>query len=261
MSAAMAQLESAPRHRWLLWAAVILTVQVGFIFWLGTRDPIAVRVSHATPPITLAAEYDSGLGALSDPTLFALPHAEGFSGTARRLTPRVGYVAAVWSEPMRWLELPAEKLGSSFRQLVAENPPPLALSEKTVPRLSPLEFPADFFPLPTQTTLRFEGELAGRELLAPVALKSWPVADVLAASEVRVLVDTAGKVVSALLLASCGLAEADQRAVEVARAARFVPLAAGEPERRPAAFANVAAGKMIFQWHTGAPVPETAENP
>jgi hypothetical protein len=245
MSAATAQLESAPRHRWLLWA----------------RQPIAVRAPQAIPAIALAAEYDPGLAALSDPTLFALPHAPGFSGTAWKLTPRVGYVAADWSEPLRWLELPAEKLGSSFRQLLTEIPPPLALTEKTAPRLAALEFAADFFPLPTQTALRFEGELAGRELLLPVPLQSWSVADVLAASEVRVLVDAAGNVVSALLLAGCGLAEADERAVALTRAARFVPLAAGDSARRAISPASVTAGKMIFQWHTVAPAPEAAPNP
>lgn len=263
MSAATVQLESAPRHRWLLWAAIILAAQVGFIFWLGARRPVTPRVPHSTPPTALAAEYDSELAALSDPTLFALPHWQGFSGTAWKLTPRVGYVAADWSEPMRWLPLPAEKLGSSFRQLVADNPaPPLSLTEKTPPRLAALEFATDFFPLPTQSTLRLEGALAGRALLAPPELKSWPAADVLAASEVRVLVDAGGHVVSAVLLAGCGLPAADQRALELARAARFEPLPDGARERLAHPLANLKRGKMIFQWHTVAPTGETpAPNP
>ena len=37
-------------------------------------------------------------------------------------------------------------------------------------------------------------------VLAPLELKSWPAADVLAASEIRVLVDAGGYVVSAVLL-------------------------------------------------------------
>lgn len=259
MSAATVQLESAPRHRWLLWAIVILTAQVGFIYWLGARHPVAPRAPNTTPPIALAPEYDAELAALSDPTLFALPHAQGFSGTAWKLTPRVSYTAADWSEPLRWLPLSTEKLGSSFRQILADNPtPPLSLTEKTAPRIAALEFASDFFPLPAQSALRVEGALAGRALLAPLELKSWPAADVLAASEVRVLVDAAGNVISAVLLTGCGLPAADQRALELASAARFEPLPDGDRERLAHPLANLVRGKMIFQWHT---VPPTAETP
>lgn len=263
MSAATVQLESAPRHRWLIWAAVILTAQTGFIFWLGAHQPITPRKPNVTPPIALAPEYDAELAALSDPTLFALPHWQGFSGTAWKQTPRVGYTAADWSEPMRWLQIPAEKLGSSFRQILADNPtPPLSLTEKTAPRIAALGFATDFFPLPAQSALRMEGALAGRTLRAPLELKSWPAADVLASSEVLVLVDAAGNVVSTVLLTGCGLPAADQQAVEQASAARFEPLPDGDHDRLAHPLANLARGKMIFQWHTMPPLTETpATNP
>ncbi|MCX6896138.1 MAG: energy transducer TonB [Verrucomicrobia bacterium] len=238
MNTAPATLESAPRHRWLLWAGVILAAQIGFIFWLGARHPLAPRRPNAPPPTALAANYNPELAALSDPTLFVLAHPQGFSGAAWKLIPRVKYVAADWDEPLRWLPLPAEKLGAGFRRFVADNPtPPLALTEKTAPPIPALEFASDFFPLPAKSVLRIEGSLAARPLLAPLELKSWPAADVLAASEVRVLVDAGGYVVSAVLLASCGLSAADQRALELARAARFEP------------------------WHTVAPAAETPANP
>lgn len=264
MSAATAQLESAPRHRWLIWAAIILAAQTGFIFWLGAHHPIAPRTPNITPPIALAPEYDAELAALSDPTLFALPHWQGFSGTAWRQTPRVDYTAADWSEPMRWLQIPAEKLGSSFRQILADYPPPpLSLTEKIPPRIVPLEFATDFSPLPAQSALRVEGALAARALLAPLELKSWPAADVLASSEIRVLVDAAGNVISAVLLTGCGLPAADQRALEQASAARFEPLPDVARERLAHPLANLARGKMIFLWHTiPPPATETpATNP
>ncbi len=264
MSAATVQLESAPRHRWLIWAAVILAAQTSFIFWLGAHHTLAPRAPNITPPIALAPEYDVELAALSDPTLFAMPHWQGFSGTAWRQTPRVDYTAADWSEPMRWLQIPAEKLGSSFRHILADNPtPPLSLTEKIPPHIAPLEFATDFAPLTAQSTLRVEGALAERTLLTPLELKSWPAADVLAPSEIRVLVDAAGNVISAVLLTSCGLPAADQRALEQASAARFEPLPDGDRERLAHPLANLALGKMIFQWHTvPPPVTETpAANP
>jgi TonB family protein len=251
MNAAPAQLESAPRHRWLLWTVIILAGQISFIFWLGARNPLESRPPHATPPTALASEYSPELAALKDPTLFVLPHENSFSGAAGRLAPRPGYLAADWTEPLRWLPLPAEKLGASFRQFVADNPAPApTLTEKIAPKIPALDFPADFFPLPAQSTLRIEGALAARPPLAPLELKSWPATDVLAASEVRVLVDAAGNVLSAILLASSGAPEADARALELARAARFEPLPDGARERLAHPLANLVRGKMIFQWHT-----------
>jgi len=76
-----------------------------------------------------------------------------------------------------------------------------------------------------------------------------------------VLVDAGGYVVSAVLLGSCGLSAADLQAVELARAARFEPLPDGDRERLAHPLANLARGKMIFQWHTIAPAAETPANP
>ena len=78
------------------------------------------------------------------------------------------------------------------------------------------------------STLRIEGDLAQRPLLTPMKLPSWPYADVIAPSRVQVLVNAAGEVVSAVLLPSNNSSEvrdadADQRALELARAARFAP--------------------------------------
>ncbi len=261
MNAAPAQPESVPRHRWLIGAAVIFAAQAGFIFWLGAKHDLVPRPPHTLPPISLAADYDAELAALRDPTLFALPSRHGFSGAAWALTPRTEYVAADWTEPFRPLPLPAEKLGASFRQLVRDTrTAPLATVEKTDPAIVPLEFPADFGALPTQSLLRIEGAIAGRALTTPLELPTWPNADVLAASEVRVLVDAGGNVVSAVLLPGGTTSEADQKALEIARAAQFEPLKDGEKTRLTHPLEGLSWGKMIFLWHTLAPAP-AAETP
>ncbi len=74
----------------------------------------------------------------------------------------------------------------------------------------------------------------------------------IAPSKVQVLVDTAGNVVSTVLLPpDSGFAaadqydQADQRALELARALRFTP----SP--------RLTVGRLIFNWHT---VPVTTTN-
>ena len=256
MNVAPAQSETVPRHRWLVGAAVIFAAQAGFIFWLGAKHDIVPRPPHSLPPVSLAADYAADLAALRDPTLFALPSRHGFSGSAWTLTPHAEYVATDWTEPLRPLPLPAEKLGASFRQLVRDTrTAPLAPAEKIERPIAALEFPADFFALPARSLLRIEGAIAGRELAAPPDLPSWPNADVLGASAVRVLVDAGGDVVSTVLLTSSTSSAADQKALELARGAQFAPLADSEKTRREHPLAGLVSGKMIFQWHTVAPGP------
>jgi TonB family protein len=91
------------------------------------------------------------------------------------------------------------------------------------------------------STMRIEGGLARRRLLTPISLQSWPYADVLAPSVVQALVDAKGSVVSVVLLSSSGSEAANQRALELARAARFAP----SP--------GLTIGRLVFNWHTVAP--------
>jgi hypothetical protein len=100
-----------------------------------------------------------------------------------------------------------------------------------------------------------EGALAARGLLSLPPLPVWAGADLLAPSQVRVLVDARGHPVSALLLAGSGLAAADQAAVNLALAAQFGsdPAALKAPPGNPAA--GLVFGRLNFRWHT---VPVTA---
>ncbi len=84
------------------------------------------------------------------------------------------------------------------------------------------------------------------------SVPSLPYNDVIPPSQVQVLVDAAGKVVSAVLLPPDNLLEsaghydaADRRALELARAARFAPAP------------RLTFGRLIFNWHT---VPVTSTN-
>ena len=98
------------------------------------------------------------------------------------------------------------------------------------------------------SSLQVSGDLAQRKLLTPVNLPSWPFANVIAPSRVQMLVDTAGAVVSAVLLppdSRAGTAAqyepANERALAIARAARFAPTS------------RLTVGQMIFKWRTVTP--------
>ena len=240
------------RERWLMLVALVFAAQVGFIFALGERQFGSPRAAVNVPTLKLADDSDELL-ALDDPTLFALPHVNDFA-------------SAVWLQmpaepqpPFRWAEFPqpppltADNLGAVFRRFMRTNQlaaPPLDF--KPEPKLS-----EPVLPLPpafaANSTLQIAGDLAKRKWLNPISLTNWPYADVIATSRVQVLVDEAGDVVSAVLLPSDNPEEAashyndaDQYAVELARAARFAPAS------------HLTVGRLIFNWRA---VPPPAPNP
>ena len=190
---------SWPLSRWLLLIVLVLAVHVVLIYVFGARKPAAPRAVTNAPQLALAAGSSEWL-LLNDPTLFALPSREGFAGPAWLEPPPLIVHHKDWTEPPRWLQIPAEELGGVFSQFMQTNrfaafhfelkPPP----RFTVPSV-PLE-PK----LAETSTLRIEGDLARRQLLTPMKLPSWPYTDVIAPSKVQVLVDAAGNVVSAVLL-------------------------------------------------------------
>lgn len=235
------------RPRWLGAVLLVFVAQLAFIWLLGARKPDVTRPAFPTPPTKLMGEASLPLAELNDPTLFALPHVRGFSGQAWAQIPRREFTSADWDEPFRWLPLAVSKLGDTFQQLLASSARPLIqIAEKTEPYIAPLEGVVPFA-LPGKSRLRIEGGLVTRALRGPLAVPSWPGNEVLAASEVRVIVDADGWVVSATVAPNNlsnkpDQAKADQEALELARTARFESI-------RPAT--GLMFGRMIFQWHTG----------
>jgi len=246
---------SWPLSRWLMLIALVFVAHVALIFAFGERKPAAPRVVTNVPELKLAANSAEWL-ALNDPTLFAQPNLAGFAGLALK-PPPVEFHRLEWTESPHWLPLPVTELGGTFSQFMQTNqfvasqfeskPPP----QFTTPAV--LVEPA----LAKASTMRIEGGLTRRQLLAPVKLPSWPYADVIAPSKVQVLVNAAGNVVSAVLLPSDNPAEAtmahdadaDQRALELARTARFAPLAGVNVSITADPAAHLTLGQLIFDWH------------
>ena len=123
------------------------------------------------------------------------------------------------------------------------------------PKPKPVFNSPDVSPEPAfaeRSAVQVDGDLAQRRMLNDLNLPDWPYADVIAPTKVQVLVDAGGDVVSAILLPSNGTARADrydvadQRALELARSARFAP------------GAGLTVGTLTFNWRT---VPPPAPAP
>ena len=240
------------RGHWLTVVALVLAAHVALLFVFGGRKQIVPRPVKNVPMLKLADDSSEWL-ALNDPTLFALPHQKDFASAIWRQTTALKQPSLRWTELPRPLPSPsADALGLAFNQFMQTNhfagfelqfKPSLKLSAPGLP-IEPV--------LAQNSTLRVEGELAQRQLPSPINLTNWPYPNVIAPSKVQVLVDTAGNVVSAVLLppdsgftATDQYDQADQLALELARAARFTPAS------------HLTVGRMIFNWHT---VPPPATN-
>jgi TonB family protein len=242
---------AGPKHRgegwsqkkWLTLVAVIFAAHVAIIFALGERKPVSPRAISNVPSLKIAGDSDE-LIALTDPTLFALPHLEGFAGPAWLEPPRVQFHRQDWTEQPRWLPLSGETLGATFQQFMQTNLfAGRALDFKPEAKLS--EPPAVKPELAQNSTMQVEGEFAQRRLINQVNLPSLQYNDVVSASHVQVLVDAAGDVASTVLLESSGYKDADDKALELARTARFTPSS------------QLTLENLIFNWRT---VPLAATN-
>jgi TonB family protein len=236
--------EGWPQKKWLTVVAIIFAAHVAIIFAFGEKKQIVPRPVKNVPSLKLADDSDELL-ALEDPTLFALPHLQGFAGPAWLQPPRVQFHRQDWTEQPRWLPLHAENLGATFQQFMQTNFF-AAHSLDFKPEAKSSETPPVEAELAQNSTMQIVGELAQRQLIGEINLPSLQYNDVIAPSKVQVLVNAAGDVVSIVLLESSGYKDADDKSLELARAARFAPSS------------KITLGKLIFNWHT---IPLAATNP
>src|SRR5882724_1446535 len=240
-----------PLHIWLMLVALVFVAHVAAVFIFGEHKFPAPRPVTNVPQLQLA-NNSSELLTLDDPTLFALPRAGDLASIGLQ-TPAVSPPAFRWSEAPHLLPLSAETLGATFVQFMQTNV--FAGSQLNFKPQPKLNSPAVIFQpaFAENSTLQIEGDLVQRKLLDEIVLSNWPYPDVIAPSRVQVLVDADGNVVSAVLLPSnnslknqTGYDDANKRALELARDARFAPAP------------HLTIGRMIFNWRT---VPPDATNP
>ena len=238
-----AQAGGSARRAWL-WVALVFIVQLGLVLGLSNYSPMRQKPSRPAPQFGLASPRAAEWLALNDPSLFALPHAQSFSGLAWLRIPPPPTPASDWSEPPRLLLLPQATLGISLPPAPASSGLAAPSSSHPLPRL---ELPAlnSDRPQPGPSAYRIEGRLAERVLLTPLSLPAWPSADLLANSVVQLLVNAQGRPISAALLSSSGEPAADARALDLAAGARFSPVSPGSSP-----VAELTWGQLVFEWRT-----------
>jgi len=233
-----------------------LAAHVGLILWLGERSPIVPRPPGHSTTLELTPPGAEDLLALTDPTLFALPHRESFSGPAWVTIHARPAQPFVWTEPPSWLSLAVAHLGPPRHMTPLEDLADFA-------PIQPPPQPALFLPIeekstafPDHSTWWVTGELAGRRLLTPLELPPQHYSDVLTNSVVQVVVGPEGvPLFPPTLLSRSGKPEADAYALEKSGAARFEPLGSFDSTTTNLV-AHLMWGQIVFAWHT-LPLPAT----
>jgi TonB family protein len=235
-----------------------MAAQVLLVLSLSDRSPVRRRQPANQLRVTLVPTpaVDSAFGelqALADPTLFALPSGRGFAGAGWRRGTEFNYQSRDWTEPLHWLTNQATFPGpSQFSDAPADGRH--AGLEKPGPRVTEAT-PAPL-PMPGKSALRLEGAIARRALRSIPELLPIVHSNLLADTTVRVGVQSDGHVFSAAIARASGLKAADDRALEIARAARFEPVQKAAGTSGPPALSW---GELIFRWHvvTGAGGPRS----
>jgi hypothetical protein len=252
------------RGQWLGWVFVVFTSQLALIFWLGDRNLFHAQKKTSGPSLTLLGNSKSEMLALADPTLFALPHQQNFSGPAWLNASPAPIQPSVSIEPEDSAPLLAlNGSGNNFSEFIATN------SFNTFQHLSKPEAELTSTPsrdvLPSKSSLRQLEGLASRRLLSTVDLPSWPVRtnamkdpDILTNTVVQLVVNADGKPVSAALISSSGLQDADKYALQQSMTLRFEPLAGAGAETLTNPLVHLNWGQLSFDWLT---VPAPPQSP
>jgi hypothetical protein len=240
-------------NRWIIVVLAVFAIQVGFIFWRGDGTHVSARRNISTLVWRMADPSSAEILALQDPTLFLLPHQNGFSGLAWMHPIDLPSPSFFWTEEPCWLVLSGTELGGTFNRFIATNDfgrlRSLALSE---PSLDLPDVPKRVI-LPQTSSLTVEGSLSTRSLLTRIPrLTVWAHNELLTNSVVQIVIDHEGRPAApGTLLVSSGLAKADQDAVDRVRTIRFNAL-----KGEMAVKQGLMWGTLVFRW-ASVPLPQT----
>lgn len=259
MSVIGSDLKPWSRGKWMFTILIATGIQFGLLFTLSNKSPIQPRVPKISPRITLLRDLSPELQALTDPTLLALGSPHGFASLWME-SPVPAPLSDTWSEEPQWLQADPSRFGTAFRAFARLHLTSLhGLALKPPPQPRSDEPHAVFHPLRQTSTVRLSPELRNWRLDPRPDLPSIPAADVLKPSDVQVMLDSGGNVLTATLLESSGSRDADQIAVQKALNSRFAPV---EPRSR---HDELTLGRMVFNWDTVAPdqtnAPATSPSP
>ena len=106
------------RRKWLWVLVLICAAQAGFLFLFGAKKEPAGRPVSKVPVLQLARAGDEWV-ALGDPTLFVLPHANGFGAGVWQQPPAVTNQLAKYTEPPQFLALDDGPAGGAAERVRA----------------------------------------------------------------------------------------------------------------------------------------------
>jgi TonB family protein len=238
-------------RRWFWMVVLIFLIQVGFILALGRKSAPPVRVSaHATRMISVPESVRIWPASL-DPTLFVRPQRRGFAGGTWLVNRPPAYEATDYVEQLELLPYAVEDAGRAFLSVMQTNAGAL-FDLVARPGLRPATpaTPQITKPLIHPSTVRLEDELRNRPLISRFELPAWRHNQLLRPTVVQLTVDGLGRTISAFVTESSGYDDADDRALELARQARFEPVrreGVGQPVNPNE---SMLWGRMIFEWQT-----------
>jgi TonB family protein len=243
-------------HVWF-WGFVFVFLSHAFaVFWLAEHESFSPAAPNPVAFLYLSGdpETDEHLArqaALRDPTLFALPHLNGFSGGAwLRFQPEAPRLSN-WTAPLEWLALPAAELGRSLDDYMATNRPSEEhlLASLRATRAPEVRLPDP--PLMTNSTVRVQGPLALRKLAFVPPLPSVFTNDVLSNTVVTVSVNRDGIIASTSVARGSGAKWADDQALQLARSFLFDPVPAQKRSAKEPV--SITFGQLMFAWNTVPP--------
>lgn len=245
-------IETAPwsDRFWFLTILLLFVAQTSLIFWLTSSSHVRPLEPPQRGPIRIlsGATYEAlrAMGGLTDPTLFALVHPQGFSGAAWLKPAEFPYQLTNHIDPPRGLAADPLNLALEFARLTRTNGIPASLFASKPPLVSP---PMQFSTVTAvvQPRLRIEGDLASRPLLTSAKLPEADPGKILTNCVISVMVAANGDILSASFQTSSGSLEADREALKFAYGARFAP-AAGRDHDDAASPFGADFGQLVFQW-------------
>jgi len=242
------------RRLWIM-VALLFGAQLWAINHFSARPELA-PVAPPDQPVVSFNLYPGELGSdeiaadllAEDPTVLALPSACGFTGPSWLGRRRVNYRPPASLDPPRFLALDTGSIGRALSNFLRENSfPAFDPFEKDAPSPAATALYVSPDLAATQSVATIEGDLAPRAPDDFPALASWPSAQVVTNSRVRVSVNAAGTVVSAALVNRSGQPAADAAALQIAQRVRFRPASPASLATRPDA-GPLAWGDIVFSW-------------
>ena len=239
---------------------IALAAQVVVIHWFSARGELKTRAPDGRPAVQLFNGVRSEWLRLTDPTLFARAHPDGASAAAWLDIPAHNYQPTEATDVPAGLVLAPEGMGATFQEYVKNYPSEEVTLRSWQPPAVTAPTRLRYPPMP-ESQVRLHGPMTARGILTLPPLPAWTNADILGPTRVQVLVDAFGNPMTATLLQSSGLTEADKAALDISRKIVFGPQPPSVANAMRTPETDLTSGWLTFTWRTLAPTNNGGTNP